>query len=79
MPIAIYIDENVHRAIADELRIRGLDALSVREDGRGGDFRSRSVGKSNGTQAHNIYPRLRLSHRRWNSPDSMLTPFPVKD
>jgi predicted nuclease of predicted toxin-antitoxin system len=36
MPLAIYIDENVHRAIADELRIRGVDALSVQEDGRSG-------------------------------------------
>jgi len=36
MTVAIYIDENVHRAIADELRIRGVDALSVREDNRTG-------------------------------------------
>jgi predicted nuclease of predicted toxin-antitoxin system len=36
MTVAIYIDENVHKAIADELRIRGVDALSVREDDRTG-------------------------------------------
>ncbi len=36
MTVAIYIDENVHRAIADELRMRGVDALSVREDSRTG-------------------------------------------
>jgi predicted nuclease of predicted toxin-antitoxin system len=36
MALAFYIDENVHKAIANELRIRGVDALSVREDGRTG-------------------------------------------
>jgi len=34
--VAFYIDENVHKAIANELRMRGVDALSVREDGRTG-------------------------------------------
>jgi len=36
MTVAFYIDENVHRAIADELRIRGVDVLSVRADGKAG-------------------------------------------
>jgi predicted nuclease of predicted toxin-antitoxin system len=36
MTLAIYIDENVRRAIADELLMRGVDALNVREDGRTG-------------------------------------------
>jgi hypothetical protein len=36
MNVAFYIEENVHKAIANELRIRGVDALSVREDDRTG-------------------------------------------
>lgn len=34
MSVALYIDENVHRAITDGLRIRGVDVLTVQEDGR---------------------------------------------
>ncbi|MEH2408660.1 DUF5615 family PIN-like protein [Nostoc sp.] len=34
MSVALYIDENVHRGITDGLRIRGVDVLTVQEDGR---------------------------------------------
>jgi hypothetical protein len=34
MTIALYIDENVHRGITNGLRIRGVDVLTVQEDGR---------------------------------------------
>jgi hypothetical protein len=36
MAIAFYIDENVHRAITDGLRLRDVDVLTVQEDGRTG-------------------------------------------
>lgn len=36
MMIAFYIDENVHRGITDGLRLRGVDVLTVQEDGRTG-------------------------------------------
>lgn len=34
MSIALYMDENVHRGITNGLRIRGVDVLTVQEDGR---------------------------------------------
>lgn len=34
MSIAFYLDENVHRGIANGLRIRNVDVLTVQEDGR---------------------------------------------
>lgn len=34
--IRLYMDENVHGAIAREVRKRGVDVLTVREDGFGG-------------------------------------------
>ncbi len=34
--IALYMDENVQDAITHGLRLRGVDVLSVREDGYGG-------------------------------------------
>lgn len=33
MPIAFYMDEHVHPAITDGLRLRGIDVLTVQEDG----------------------------------------------
>ncbi|HLP90447.1 MAG TPA: DUF5615 family PIN-like protein [Nostocaceae cyanobacterium] len=36
MSIAFYIDENVHRGITVGLRLRGVDVLTVQEDGRTG-------------------------------------------
>ncbi|MBU7581935.1 MAG: DUF5615 family PIN-like protein [Nostoc sp. TH1S01] len=36
MSLAIYIDENVHRAITVGLRMRGVDVLTVQEDQRTG-------------------------------------------
>ena len=36
MGIALYMDENVHRAITSGLRLRGVDVLTVQEDGRSG-------------------------------------------
>jgi hypothetical protein len=34
--IGLYMDENVQDAITEGLRLRGVDVLSVREDGYGG-------------------------------------------
>lgn len=34
MAIALYMDEHVHRAITIGLRLRGVDVLTVQEDGR---------------------------------------------
>ncbi len=34
--ISLYMDENVQDAITEGLRLRGLNVLSVREDGYGG-------------------------------------------
>lgn len=34
MSLKLYLDENVHRAIAAGLRLRGIDVLTVQEDGR---------------------------------------------
>ena len=34
--ITFYIDENVHRGITNGLRIKGVDVLTVQEDGRTG-------------------------------------------
>lgn len=34
--IALYLDEHVHRAIADGLRLRGVDVLTIQADGRRG-------------------------------------------
>jgi hypothetical protein len=34
--LALYMDENVHRAITTGLRLRGIDVLAVQEDGRSG-------------------------------------------
>ncbi|MBD2359748.1 DUF5615 family PIN-like protein [Anabaena minutissima FACHB-250] len=36
MSVAFYIDENVHRGITNGLRLRGVDVLTVQEDGRTG-------------------------------------------
>lgn len=36
MSVALYMDENVHRAITDGLRRRDVDVLTVQEDGRAG-------------------------------------------
>lgn len=36
MSIAFYMDENVHRGISNGLRIRGVDVLTVQEDGYAG-------------------------------------------
>ncbi|NJR38908.1 MAG: DUF5615 family PIN-like protein [Leptolyngbyaceae cyanobacterium CSU_1_4] len=36
MSLALYMDEHVHRAITVGLRIRGIDVLTVQEDGRNG-------------------------------------------
>lgn len=36
MTIALYIDENVPRQITDGLRQRGIDVLTIQEDGRSG-------------------------------------------
>ncbi|MGB3404011.1 MAG: DUF5615 family PIN-like protein [Microcoleaceae cyanobacterium] len=36
MSLALYIDEHVHRAITNGLRLRGVDVLTVQEDGRAG-------------------------------------------
>jgi predicted nuclease of predicted toxin-antitoxin system len=33
MPVALYMDEHVHRAITVGLRMRGVDVLTVQEDG----------------------------------------------
>lgn len=37
MSVALYADENVNRAIVQGLRLRGVDILSVHEEGRTGD------------------------------------------
>lgn len=34
MSLSFYMDENVHRAITSGLRLRGVDVLTVQEDGR---------------------------------------------
>jgi hypothetical protein len=34
MSIALYMDENVHRAVTNGLRLRGIDVLTVQEDKR---------------------------------------------
>jgi hypothetical protein len=34
MTVAFYLDENVPRQIADGLRLRGVDVLTVQDDGR---------------------------------------------
>lgn len=34
MSLALYFDEHVHRAIADGLRLRGVDVLTIQQDGR---------------------------------------------
>ncbi len=36
MSVALYMDEHVHRAITAGLRLRGVDILTVQEDGRRG-------------------------------------------
>ena len=33
MPVALYMDENVSRTIADELRKQGIDVITIQEDG----------------------------------------------
>jgi len=33
MPVALYMDENVSRAITDELRRQGIDVITIQEDG----------------------------------------------
>lgn len=33
MSVALYMDEHVHRAITDGLRLRGVDVLTAQEDG----------------------------------------------
>jgi hypothetical protein len=35
--ILLYMDENVHGAVTNGLRRRGIDLLTVQEDGRGGE------------------------------------------
>lgn len=34
MSVALYMDENVHRAVTNGLRLRGIDILTVQEDQR---------------------------------------------
>lgn len=34
MTVALYLDEHVHRAVTIGLRLRGVDVLTVQEDGR---------------------------------------------
>lgn len=34
MSLSLYFDEHVHRAIADGLRLRGVDVLTIQQDGR---------------------------------------------
>lgn len=36
MTIALYMDEHIHKGITDGLRQRGVDVLTVQEDGRTG-------------------------------------------
>ncbi|HEY4564743.1 MAG TPA: DUF5615 family PIN-like protein, partial [Thermoanaerobaculia bacterium] len=36
MSLALYMDENVPRAITGGLRLRGIDVLTVQEDGLSG-------------------------------------------
>ncbi len=36
MSVAFYMDEHIHRAITSGLRLRGIDVLTVQEDGYGG-------------------------------------------
>lgn len=36
MTLALYMDENVRRAIINALKLRGIDIISVQEDGRMG-------------------------------------------
>lgn len=36
MSLTLYMDENVHRSITGGLRLRGIDVLTVQEDGRSG-------------------------------------------
>jgi predicted nuclease of predicted toxin-antitoxin system len=36
LSLKLYLDENVHRAITAGLRLRGIDVLTVQEDGRRG-------------------------------------------
>jgi predicted nuclease of predicted toxin-antitoxin system len=37
MPVALYMDEHVPSAISDQLRKRGVDVLTVQDDGRASD------------------------------------------
>lgn len=36
MTVAFYMDEHVHRAITNGLKLRNIDVLTVQEDGHGG-------------------------------------------
>jgi hypothetical protein len=36
MSVSFYMDEHIHRAITSGLRLRGIDVLTVQEDGYGG-------------------------------------------
>ncbi len=36
MSLALYMDEHIHRAVTIGLRLRGVDVLTVQEDGRAG-------------------------------------------
>lgn len=36
MSLTLYMDENVHRSITGGLRLRGVDVLTIQEDGRRG-------------------------------------------
>ena len=35
MTVAFYMDEHVHRAITNGLKLRNIDVLTVQEDGHG--------------------------------------------
>ncbi len=36
MSVSFYMDEHIHRAITSGLRLRGVNVLTVQEDGYGG-------------------------------------------
>lgn len=37
MTVKLYMDEHIHKAVTNGLRIRGVDVLTVQEDGLAGE------------------------------------------
>ncbi len=61
MAIAQYMDEHVRRAITIELRLRGVDVLTVQEDGRTGFPDPIVLDRATELRARHLYTRLGFS------------------